>query len=202
MAGAMVISEWHVANQPNAQGEFIAIRGRAPGLFSWIMSLLGVERGVRMVATAQHIRFQEGDLGGSSTRIIHLDKVCSTYYGYKKPWAEAAGFIFVLAPILAPIGAAIMGSAMRPSMLGGALGVFVAIAIAALYYALNKRMSIGLVEMSGVVNQIVFKRSVLEGVNLDENSSSQASDVIQWLMDSARTGSGGVATSSTQQGHI
>jgi len=197
MAGAMVISEWHVANQPNSQGEFIAIRGRAPGLFSWIMSLLGVERGVRMVATAQHIRFQEGDLGGSSTRIIHLDKVCSTYFGYKKPWAEAAAFIFVLAPILAPLGAEIMNSAI-----GGLFGFIVAIAIAAIYYALNKRMSIGLVEMSGVVNQIVFKRSVLEGINLDEQSSSQASDVIQWLMDSARTGSGGVATSSTQQGHI
>ena len=88
------------------------------------------------------------------------------------------------------------------SGIGGVFGFIAAIVIAAIYYALNKRMTIGLVEMSGVVNQIVFKRSVLEGINLDENSSSQASDVIQWLMDSARTGSGGVATSSTQQGHI
>ena len=197
MAGAMVISEWHVANQPNAQGEFLAIRGRAAGLFSWIMSLLGVERGVRMVATAQRIRFQEGDLGGSATRIIHLDKVCSTYYGYKKPWAEAFAFIVVLAGPLSGLGMGIM-----ESVIGGVFGVIAAIAIAAIYYALNKRMTIGLVEMSGVINQIVFKRSVLEGINLDENSSSQASDVIQWLMDSARTGSGGVATSSTQQGHI
>ena len=88
------------------------------------------------------------------------------------------------------------------SGIGGVFGFIAAIVIAAIYYAFNKRMSIGLVEMSGVVNQIVFKRSVLEGINLDEQSSSQASDVIQWLMDSARTGSGGVATSSTQQGHI
>ena len=95
-----------------------------------------------------------------------------------------------------------MANGMQPSLMGGALGVFASIGIAAVYYAFNKRMSIGLVEMSGVVNQIVFKRSVLEGINLDENSSSQASDVIQWLMDSARTGSGGVATSSTQQGDI
>tara|TARA_B110000438_G_C15703259_1_gene602014 strand:- start:111 stop:719 length:609 start_codon:yes stop_codon:yes gene_type:complete len=202
MAGAMVISEWHVANQPNAQGEFIAIRGRSPGFLSWILSLLGVERGVRMVATAQHIRFQEGDLGGSATKIIHLDKICSTHYGYTKPWKEAFGVIIFLGPILAPIGAAIMANGMQPSLIGGALGVFVSIGIAAIYYAFNKRMSVGLVEMSGIVNQIVFKRSVLEGINLDEQSSAQASDVIQWLMDSARTGSGGVATSSTQQGHI
>ena len=95
-----------------------------------------------------------------------------------------------------------MANGMQPSLFGGALGVFASIGIAAIYYAFNKRMSVGLVEMSGIVNQIVFKRSVLEGINLDEQSSAQASDVIQWLMDSARTGSGGVATSSTQQGHI
>jgi hypothetical protein len=207
MAGAMVISEWHVATfhssldnsfyQPNAQGEFIAIRGRAPGLFSWIMSLLGVERGVRMVAIGQHIRFQEGDLGGSATRIIHLDKICSTYYGYKKPWAEAFAII-----LFAGVPLAMLGALLPFSAIGAILGFGVGLGIAAIYYALNKRMSIGLVEMSGVVNEIVFKRSVLEGINLDEQSSSQASDVIQWLMDSARTGSGGVATSSTQQGHI
>ena len=115
----------------------------------------------------------------------------------QKPWAEAFGLLWFAGGFLASLGAGIMDSPIC-----AILGFGVGIVIAAIYYALNKRMSIGLVEMSGVVNQIVFKRSVLEGINLDENSSSHASDVIQWLMDSARTGSGGVATSSTQQGHI
>lgn len=85
MAKAMVISEWRVNNAPNQQGEYISIRGRAPGLISWVLSILGVERGVRMAATTRHVNFREGDLGGSSTRIIQMDSVCSTYYGSKKP---------------------------------------------------------------------------------------------------------------------
>ncbi len=197
MAGAMVISEWHAANQPNAQGEYIAIRGRAPGLMSWVFSLLGVERGVRMVTTGHHFKFQEGDLGGSSTRIIHLDNVCSTYYGYKKPWAEAGAMILPLAGLFGSLL-----SAMLESEAGFLLGIILAVVCGAIYYALNKQMTIGLVEHSGVVNEIVFKRSVLEGIDLDEQASAQASDIIQWLMDSARTGSGSVPTSSTQQGHI
>ena len=60
--------------------------------------------------------------------------------------------------------------------------------IAALCYMLNKRMTVGIVEHSGVQSQLVFKRSVLEGLQLDEASSAQASDVLQWLMDAARTG--------------
>ncbi len=197
MAGAMVISEWHVANQPNAQGEYIAIRGRAPGVLSWILSVLGVERGVRMVATSKHVRFQQGDLGGSVTRIIHLDKICSTSYGYRKPWAEAFGIVVMgggLGPLL---GEAVIGGSM-----GYAIGFLAVIGIAALYYALNKRMSISLIEMSGTVNQIVFKRSVLEGIKLDESSSAYASDIMQWLMDQASGGSSSAPTSTTQQGHI
>ena len=197
MTGAMVISEWHVANQPNFQGEFVAIRGRAPGFLSWILSLLGVERGIRMVATRDHISFQEGDLGGSSTRIIHLNKICSTYHGYKKPWAEAFVIMFTVAGPLAGILMEVMDSPV-----GGVIGFLAAITCAGLYYALNKRMTIGLVEMSGVPHQIVFKRSVLEGIDLNEQSSSHASDIIQWLMDYARKESNGPPTSSVQQGHI
>ena len=197
MTGAMVISEWHAGHQPNDQGEYVSIRGRAPGLISWVLSTLGVERGVRLVATTKHIQFKEGDLGGSSTRIIHLDKISSTYYGYKKPWAQAFTIIWVLGGILAPICAA-----LTKSETGAVIGVLLSIGIAALYYALNKRMTVGVVEQSGIVNQIVFKRSVLEGLKLDEESSAQASDVIQWLMDAARTSSGGPAEGMTQQGSI
>ena len=63
-------------------------------------------------------------------------------------------------------------------------------------------MTVGIVEHSGVQSQLVFKRSVLEGLKLDEASSAQASDVLQWLMDAARMGKAGPAQGTTQQGHI
>jgi len=197
MAGAMVISEWHVAYQPDSSGAYVSIRGRQAGLLSWILSILGVERGVRLEADTKHIKFKEGDMGGSSTRVIHLDSISSTYYGFKKPWAEAIVIIWLLGGALWGIGGALIGGT-----LGSLIGGIVAVGIAALYYFLNKRMTVGIVEHSGVQSQLVFKRSVLEGLKLDEASSAQASDVLQWLMDAARTGKAGPAEGTTQQGHI
>ena len=197
MAGAMVISEWHVAYQPDSSGAYVSIRGRQAGLLSWILSILGVERGVRLEADTKHIKFKEGDMGGSSTRVIHLDSISSTYYGFKKPWAEAIVIIWLLGGALWGLGGALIGGT-----LGSLIGGIVAVGIAALYYFLNKRMTVGIVEHSGVQSQLVFKRSVLEGLQLDEASSAQASDVLQWLMDAARTGKAGPAEGSTQQGHI
>jgi hypothetical protein len=197
MAGAMVISEWHVAYQPDSSGAYVSIRGRQAGLLSWILSILGVERGVRLEADTKHIKFKEGDMGGSSTRVIHLDSISSTYYGFKKPWAEAIVIIWLLGGALWGLGGALIGGT-----LGSLIGGIVAVGIAALYYFLNKRMTVGIVEHSGVQSQLVFKRSVLEGLQLDEASSAQASDVLQWLMDAARTGKAGPAEGTTQQGHI
>ena len=197
MAGAMVISEWHVAYQPDASGAYVSIRGRQAGLLSWILSILGVERGVRLEADTKHIKFKEGDMGGSSTRVIHLDSISSTYYGFKKPWADTIAIIWLLGGLLYKLGGLLVGG------LGGSLiGGIVAVGIAALYYFLNKRMTVGIVEHSGVQSQLVFKRSVLEGLKLDEASSAQASDVLQWLMDAARMGKAGPAQGTTQQGHI
>ncbi len=193
----MVISEWHVGHQPNSSGAYVSIRGRQAGLLSWILSILGVERGVRLEADTKHIKFKEGDMGGSSTRVIHLDSISSTYYGFKKPWAEAIVIIWLLGGALWGLGGALIGGT-----LGSLIGGIVAVGIAALYYFLNKRMTVGIVEHSGVQSQLVFKRSVLEGLQLDEASSAQASDVLQWLMDAARTGKAGPAEGTTQQGHI
>ena len=52
------------------------------------------------------------------------------------------------------------------------------------------------------MNEVVFKRSVLEGVNLDENSAGQACDIIQWLMDNVRTGGAGGTSGAVQMGKI
>ena len=76
------------------------------------------------------------------------------------------------------------------------------IGFAALYYAFNKRMTVGLVDNSGLAYEVVFKRSVLEGVNLDENSAGQACDILQWLMDNTRPGGAGGTSGAVQMGNI
>lgn len=200
MAVTIVISEWHVDLEPNSQGEYVAIRGRASGVLSWIQSILGVDRGIRMVVTKHHIRFQQGDLGGSSTRIIPLENICSTYYGFARPWF-ATLLVITLSLILSYFW--FKGQVTDENRLYlKILAVGWSFLIGGIYYLLNQRMTIGFVEHSGEMVKLVFKQSALEGIKLNEQTSAQACDIIQWLMDGARNGSLGPLTSTTQQGFI
>ena len=58
--------------------------------------------------------------------------------------------------------------------------------IGVIYYFLNKHLTVGFVEVSGVVNAIAFKRSVIEGQNIDENQAQAVIELTQQLIDARK----------------
>jgi hypothetical protein len=164
-----VIKKWQVSEIAGVDQNNIEIEGRAGGLLSWLMSKVGISPTVKVEIGAERIRFAEGSLAGNAHRIIPLENISSTYYGYAKPWKEALLIAIVL-------GIPTFG-----------IGVILAI----VYYFLNKSMTVGFVEVSGVVNAIAFKRSVIEGINVDENQAQQVAELTQKLIDARRRTSAG-----------
>ena len=110
------------------------------------------------------ILFEQGSLEGSVKRVIPMAKISSSYYGYTKPWKKA----FIIGVVCGVLTFWMMG-------LGALVGV--------LYYFLNKTLTIGLVEVSGVVSSIDFKRSVIEGQSIDEDQAREVCDIIELLID-------------------
>lgn len=160
-----VIKKWLISeNVAQANDNYIEIDGRAGGLLSWILSKLNISPTVRMEINHERIRFAEGSLAGDAHRIIPLENVCSTFYGYTKPWKEALFIAIVL-------GIPTFG-----------IGVIVAV----IYYFLNKSMTVGFVEVSGIINAIAFKRSVIEGIKVDEEQSRQVAELTQKLIDARK----------------
>jgi len=164
-----VIKKWQVTEIAGVDQNNIEIEGRAGGLLSWLMSKVGISPTVKVEIGAERIRFAEGSLAGNAHRIIPLENISSTFYGYAKPWKEALLIAIVL-------GIPTFG-----------IGVILAI----VYYFLNKSMTVGFVEVSGVVNAIAFKRSVIEGINVDENQAQQVAELTQKLIDARRRPSAG-----------
>lgn len=159
---AYVIRAWKVAGTPIAEtGNYVSIEGRAGGLISWLLSLLGVSPIVTIAVDQQRITFTEGSWSGSASRIIPLENVCSTYYGYYKPWKEALVF----------------GALLAVPTFG------ISVILALIYYFLNKSLTIGFVEYSGVASAISFKRSVIEGQDIEEKQARFVCEVVQWLVD-------------------
>ncbi len=156
---ALVIKSWYADAKPNSEGSYVSIAGRQQGLLSWLLSVLGIDPVTRVRIDGQSVYFEKGSLAGFEQRVIPLSSLCSAYYGYTKPWQVA----LVLGAMLLPI----MG-----------LGLIVG----PLYYFLNKKLSMGMVEVSGLVSGIEFKRSVIEGQNIDEKEGMRVIGVIHGLI--------------------
>lgn len=163
---AFVITKWSISEVGALQdGNYVYIKGRQGGLLSWLLSLVGVDPSVSISVGSKTILFEKGSLAGFDKRVIPVGSVCSTYYGYTKPWLEAV----------------IVGSLLLPFF---GLGLVVG----PLYYFLNKTTSFGFVENSDVVNGIQFKRSVIEGKNISEKDALKAISIIQSLLEQSNEG--------------
>lgn len=110
------------------------------------------------------ILFEQGSLEGSVKRVIPMSKVSSSFCGYTKPWKKAL-----------VIGAVCGLLTFWMLFLGALVGV--------VYYFLNKTLTIGLVEVSGLVSSFDFKRSVIEGQHIDEAQAREVCEIIEFLMD-------------------
>lgn len=157
---ALVVKEWKASYTPDENGTYIKLVGREEGLLSWFLALLKIDATTSVEIKENVVLFSEGSLEGSEIRVIPIASVCSTYYGYKKPWKEALVLGLVLLPVFG-----------------------IGLIIGPLYYFLNKTMSVGIVENSGWAGGFAFKRSVIEGKNIDEKGAYQIIDIIRTIIE-------------------
>ena len=168
----------------DGNNNFVSITGRKSGLVAWLLSLLKIDPSTTISVGPDRLEFTSASLAGTASRLIPLQGVCSTYYGYHKPWKQASS-IFLL---FAFIGFSLMmGSAERGSPGDGGMSFVVATAagllIALLYYFLNRTLTLGFVEHSGVVSGIVFKRSVIENLDINHEQAKAVCVIIQRLIE-------------------
>jgi len=172
---AYVITAWTINDLRTSGETLVEIKGRQDGLISWLLSLLGIEPTISLRVTRKNIEFSQGSLAGFTRRIVPVANVCSTLYGFTKPWQTAA--------VIAVLGVMIGSGVASQSAALGALLMLIGVVIAGVYYFLNKVLTLGFVETSGVLNAIQFKRSVIENKKLDESDAAQVIALIQSLVD-------------------
>lgn len=189
-----VIKSWRASDRPDAQNNFVSITGRRKGLTSWLLSAFGIDPTVSITVSENRIEFAEGSLSGNVRRLIPFSGVCSTLYGYHKPWKKALLVWLLLTPLLPYLfilGFALLGHSVEelrpisapPSPLPIIFSQLLALIIAGIYYFLNITLTIGFVENSGVINLIEFKRSVIENKEINEAQVGYVCQVIQYLIE-------------------
>lgn len=97
-----------------------------------------------------------------------LENVCSTYFGYTKPWKEAL-VIGVL------VGLITFWLLFIPGIIAGLV-----------YYYLKKTLTLGYTDKGGFAHAISFQRSVIEGLKIDEAEAGRVCAIMQRLVDARR----------------
>lgn len=170
---ALVIKSWESGTKPiDDQNNFVNITGRESGLIAWVLSLVGIDPTTTILVGLDRIEFSSASLEGTASRLIPLKNVCSTYYGYHKPWKSATSIMVALMLIGASIG-------LMPFIICFLFGVI----ISPIYYFLNKTLTLGFVEHSGIVNGIRFKRSVIENIEINQEQAKAVCIIIQRLIE-------------------
>ncbi len=177
----LVIKEWKANNQPiDTDGNFIVITGRQGGLIAWLLALMKVDPITSIKVSPERVEFASASLSGTDHRMIPILSVCSTYYGYYKPWKSALAIFGVFAFIAVQI------STLLDSGFGAFIVFLIGLGVSLAYYFLSRTLTLGIVEHSGVINGIRFKRSVIEGVEISPAQGAYICQIIQFLIESRR----------------
>jgi hypothetical protein len=179
---ALVIKSWSVKSSPAAGEPYVKVIARESGFWSFVFSLLGIDATTTMQVSSTRIEFEQGSLSGFIRRLTPFGHISSTFYGRHKPWKTALGFFGLCTAIGSAIG---NGWAFLLFFLVGLIG-------GGLYYFLNRELMIGFNEDSGASAVITFKRSVIEGQEIDETQLQKIISVIENLIKSQGTDLGHV----------
>lgn len=168
-----VIKEWFASETPNQEEIYVRITGRKGGLMSFFMSLVGIDPTVSLVVDSENVRFKRGSWTGYSAWVTPLDKLCSGQYGYSKPfWSVVLWIVIGVALLLPSFGLSLI-------LILGAI----------VYYFLNKTLVLGLTFIGGANvysgDALAFKRSVIEGKNIDEFATERIVAIIEMIVRGA-----------------
>lgn len=148
-----VVKSWMInANAPVGQ-PVVEIRGRAPGLMSWLLSLFGIEPTVSLTLTHHTVEISKASVFGRSVRTIPLRQVASTDYGYSKP-----------------VQYLIIGLLTLPFLIG---------VVFLILYVFKKALILGVSDTGAGAEVIQFQRGMIENVQIDEAAAEHVASLIR-----------------------
>ena len=182
---ALVIKAWKAESKPIDQHQnFVRITGREGGLIAWVLSLMRIDPVTTIKVGLDRIEFSSASLAGIESRLIPLQNICSSYYGYHKPWKQAVSILVAFVFIGSTIASALadgnpQGTSATPVLASVVAGLVAAL----LYYFLNRTLTLGFVETSGVISGIRFKRSVIENLDINQEQAKRVCIIVQRLIE-------------------
>ena len=170
-ASALVIRRFAI----NEAGPlFVEVEGRRSGIVAWLLTLLGFDTTTTLRIHATHAEFSSGSLAGRLKEIVPLSRVSRLGTSYLKPF----GYL-----IMAALGVYRGCLLMREEdALLTAIICFLSAGGLVWLYFFHKSIVLFFMPKSSVGLTIAFKRSVIEGQNIDEVAAKRIIAIVERLV--------------------
>jgi hypothetical protein len=132
----------------------VHIIGRRPGFIGWLLSVMGVDANTELVIHPSEVTFRQASLFGETVTTCPISRISSVSAGYAKPVE------YLIAAVLSVITL---------------IGPFIMLAL----FFLEKRVFISVETTGGATYAIAFKRSIIEGVAVDQERAKEVLALVQ-----------------------
>lgn len=139
----------------------IRVAGRAEGLISFILTIMGLSDQTHFELFDDRIFYRKNSLSLQIVNTVMLDHVNYTICTLYQPiWTLIIGGLLLIASFFSLLAVAFVGS--LPAFIFGLLAVF-----SAYFFWTNRFLVMGIKTSSGDTFGIVFKRSIIENIEVD-----------------------------------
>jgi len=171
---ALVLQEFNVEE---GNYHIVHIKARKGGLISWIFSIIGLDSTNEFNIYEDKIEYVEGSLSGKIKTIIPLSAISIAQAGFCKPFIS---IVLSIISLIISITCFCYKYDIGTTFPGW---LFLVIAIIFIVnYILNKSLLVSVVSNSSFVASICFKRSIIEGVEINEKDAFAVVEIINKLL--------------------
>jgi len=174
--GGLVVKKLFHSSTPREDGVYVEIVGRKSGFWSWLLALLGIDPTTELRVRYTRLEFFGSSIFGFSRDAVPIDSVATVCFGVTRPWLLALNWLAIF--LAGAYGVAELGSPPGVVVL-----VVVGVIVAILVFVLRRERVIGVTDVTGKERKFPLKRSVIEGVEITEQTLDEISRIILALLD-------------------
>jgi len=169
VGSALVAKAIHIDESQDCQVNIVA---RKSGLISFILALFGIDSTFTLQVYADRVESQEGSLSGRIKTTIPLVALDTFTGGYTRPF-----YLLVLAVVFVVSGFFLGFTKNLPGIVVFLFIVFAGVCV--LFYFLKKCLLLCFTTNGANGISLVLKRSVIEGVNVDEALADRIGELVK-----------------------
>lgn len=173
-----VIKSWRCGQRPvDDEGHYVHIVGRRRGLLSRWLFQHRLAPTVRLAIGIERLELTQSSLWGHWGTLVPLENIASSYYGHERPW----GMVLAIALLFGLVAAPLMVE--HSNQLLGVGVALLGLLFAAGYGLMARTLVLGFVTTGGQVCRLRFRKSVIDGTEIDENQARLVCKLVQRVLE-------------------